>query len=148
MHTVKVFVTTVVALVLFAFGASAQESGILGAWRAEVSVLRSDGATVTPSRSEITLIFEAQNGQLLQGKKHWKDLEDHTGNVAGSEVREADEPFIGEIESDGRTVRLVEIEDSGMMFCSLRGADELEASYVESAPHAAVWSAVFHRVAQ
>jgi hypothetical protein len=148
MDMIKVFVTTVVALVLFAFGASAQESGILGTWQAEVSVLRSDGGTVTPSHTEITLMFEEQRGQLVQGKKHWKDLENHTGNVAGNEVREADEPFIGEIESDGRTVRMVEIEDNGMMFCRLLGQDELEASYIETSPHAAVWSAVFHRVAQ
>lgn len=148
MHTIKVFVTTVVALGLFAVGAGAQESGILGTWKAEVSVLRSDGGPVVPSRTEITLVFEEQNGRLVQGKKHWKDLEDRTGNVAGSEVREADEPFIGEIESDGQIVRLVETEDYGTMFCTLRGQDELEASYIEHYPHAAVWSAVFHRVTQ
>lgn len=147
MHEIKVFITTIIALVLFNVGASAQESDILGAWKAQITVLRSSNGTVEWSRAEITLMFEKQKGQLLQGKKHWRDLEHKTGNVAGKEVPEAEELFIGEIESDGRTVRIVETHDKGMMFCRMLGQDKLEVSYIEPHPYATVWTAIFHRAA-
>lgn len=97
---------------------------------------------------EMTLKIETPDGGLIKGNKHWKKLRGQGGNVAGVDMPEANEPFIGTIESDGQTVRMVEIEDYGLMFGRIIGPDKLEISYMEPHPHAVVWTAIFQRIAE
>jgi len=68
-----------------------------------------------------------------------------TGNVAGENVLSAEEPFIGTIDTDGVTLRLVEIDDSGMLFCGCLGPDRLEITYMETYPHAVIYTSVLTR---
>ena len=50
------------------------------------------------------------------------------------------------IDSDGAALRLVEVVDFGMLFFERLSADELEVTYLETAPHAVVFSAVLKKV--
>ena len=147
MAPLKFAVTTIMALILFAASASAEQASVLGTWKSDrVSVLRTSDGKVVPSASEVTLVFEAQNEQLIQGYKHWRDLNNQTGNVAGKEVRQAKEPFIGSVSANGRIVRMVETEDHGLMWARMVSEDKLQVTYIEPYPHATTWTAEFRRV--
>jgi hypothetical protein len=148
MHTLRNVLTALVTLLLLAGGASAQQPDISGTWKAEVQNLRPIDGKLVQSLLEMTLKIEAQDGGLIRGNKHWKKLRGQGGNVAGVDLPEANEPFIGTLESDGRTVRMVEINDYGLMFGRVIGPDKLEVSYMEPYPHAVAWTAIFQRIAE
>jgi len=148
MHTLRNVLTSLVTLLLLVGGASAQQPDISGTWKAEVRNLRPIDGELVQSLLEMTVKIEAQDGGLIRGNKHWKKLHGQGGNVAGVDLPEANEPFIGTLESDGRTVRMVEINDYGLRFGRVIGPDKLEISYMEPYPHAVAWTAIFHRIAE
>lgn len=138
-------VVALFALTAFASSAASEESDLVGVWKAKVIVaLQSDGKIVeTPRVMSITI--EQVNGSLLRGERTWSAESDVTGNVAGEDVLEASEPFIGAVEADGKTIHLVEVDDNGMMFCELLGPNELELTYMETDGNPVVYTAIFRR---
>ena len=76
------------------------------------------------------------------GYRTWAEV-DEPGNVEEDLVLEATEPFIGALSMDGRTLRLVEVDDDGLMFVSRVGDDALEFTDMEAAPHPIVYTAIF-----
>lgn len=132
-------------LALMAEGASAQQPNLLGTWTAELTILRASEGKVITSLNAYTFVFEEHAGPLLQGYKSWHDQTNQTGNVAGKEVLEAKEPFIGVIEAHGQTVRLVETEDYGQTVGRLLEDGTLELTYAEPYPNAVAWTGIFRR---
>lgn len=138
---------TFTSMALLTQGAHAEPPDILGTWEAEThTILESEGEIVDARRGKV-LVFEKQDGSLVQGFKAFKALDDEVSYVGNEAVLEAREPFIGTFEPDDVTIRLVELADAGPMVGELLSPDELQMSYIEGAPHPAVWSAVFQKVA-
>jgi hypothetical protein len=96
----------------------------------------------------MTIVIDKVEGALFYGHRTWKALTDDPGNVAGTDVLSATEPFIGAIDTDGVTLRIVETDDRGIMFGEVLGPKELEITYMESYPHAVVYTAVLKRKAE
>jgi len=127
-------------------GALAQESSLVGTWTAETKILlESEGALIEAPR-QLSFVIEDVDGQFVRGYRTWKaQVENQPGYVGNTPLEEAREPFIGTVSADGKSIRLVEVEDEGMMFCERTGPDEIEFTYMETAPHPVVYTAIFHR---
>ncbi|MEM7024228.1 MAG: hypothetical protein AAF637_16815 [Pseudomonadota bacterium] len=145
---------TALSGLLFALGLTlgvgvshAQQSEFLGTWSAEIEILLVADGEVAEVPRVMSIVVEEVDGSHVRGYRQWEALTDVPGNVGGESTLIAAEPFIGAIDSDGVTLHLVEIEDSGMMFAELLGPDELEFTYMEAAPHAVVYTAILQRQA-
>lgn len=123
----------------------ADDADFVGTWTGDITTLvELDGEVVNAPR-HYTIVIESAGPGLVRGVKHWTSKDGTPGDVAGSEVVEADEPLIGAVDADDPVLRLVEVEDSGTLTCELLGADYLEVTYIEPYPHAVVGTAVLHR---
>ena len=147
MRVRQLFVVSIFSLAVSAAPALAQKSDLIGTWTAKTTVLlETEGNKVVEAPREITFIIETVDGQLIRGYRRWMaKTPNQPGYVGETALHEAREPFIGSITSDGKHFRLVETEDDGMMFCERMGPDEFELTYLEAAPHAVAYTAVFHR---
>ena len=133
------------SLTLCATQASAEQSDLVGTWTTETTILlESEGKLIEAPRRH-TFVIEEVDGQLVRGYRTWAGQADEPGYVGDVPQNEAREPFIGTLSSDGQTLYLVETEDEGMIFCERIGADRIEMAYMESAPHAIVFTAVLER---
>jgi hypothetical protein len=137
--------TTIMALALSSATLHAQESSLLGTWSGEVEALLEVDGSITKGQRLMTLVIDEVDGSHIRGYRHWQSLDTKPGNVAGNPTLDASEPFIGALASDGVTLRLVETQDQGLLFCELLGPDQLEVSYMEAAPHAVAWTAILQR---
>ena len=126
--------------------AAAEQPDLIGTWRGEAIVLlQFKNETVQTTQSQI-LEFTHHEGQMVRGLHLWRALDlDVHGHVAGQHVRAASEPFIGVVGQDGKTIRMVEIEDPGMLFATVLGPNELEVEYLEAGERAVVWNAILKR---
>ena len=128
--------------------ASAQDVQLQGAWSGKASILLElDGQIVKVPRI-LSLVIETVDGQLLVGYRKWQAITDDPGNVAGVDVLSATEPFIGIIDSDGVTLRLVETDDPGVMIGEVLGVNSLEITYLEPYPHAVAYTVIMTRQAE
>jgi len=139
------WMTTIVALALGSATLRAEESSLLGTWSGEIEALLEVDGSIAKVQRVMTVVIEGIDGSHVRGFRQWQALDETPGNVAGDATLSAVEPFIGALDSDGVTLRLVEVEDPGFLFCELLGPDELEVSYMETAPHAVAWTAVLRR---
>ncbi|MEM7025645.1 MAG: hypothetical protein AAF637_24150 [Pseudomonadota bacterium] len=119
---------------------------LVGAWVGETIIaLQSEGTIVEAPRIH-TIVIEEVKGNLIRGFRTWRSPEDKDpGYVGNQPTTDASEPFIGALSSDGDALRLVEIEDSGILLGEILGPDEIEFTYLEAAPHPVVFSAVYRR---
>ena len=139
--TVAVF-----ALAISVSASGAQTSDLIGTWTAETTViLESDNDEIVEVPRSLTVEIESVNGFVVQGSRRWNASTDDPGYVEDDAVLRASEPFIGALSSDGKTLRLVEVDDQGMMFATRIGDDQIEITYMETAPHAVAYTAIFER---
>jgi len=125
----------------------AKSPDIIGTWSAEIEILMERDDEIVKVPRVMTIVIDKVEGALFYGRRTWKALTDDPGNVAGTDVLSATEPFIGAIDTDGVTLRIVETDDRGIMFGEVLGPKELELSYMESYPHAVVYTVVLKRKA-
>jgi hypothetical protein len=138
-------VAAIFAIAVPASPSMAQSSDLVGTWTAETTIiLESEGEIVEVPRV-LSIVIESVHGTVVQGARTWKAKTGNPGYVAEQSVLEAFEPFIGAVSSDGKTLRLVEVDDSGLMFATRIGDDQIDLTYMEAAPHAVAYSAIFHR---
>ncbi len=135
----------VVFLMAVAIPAGAQHADFVGRWSGELTVLLEVDDEIVQVPRIMNVVIEQVDGNLVRGYRHWQAVDDVPGNVDGVNVLDAREPFIGAIDSDGVTLRLVEVDDFGMLFFERLSAEELEVTYLETAPHAVVFSAVLRK---
>ena len=125
---------------------AAEPPDLIGVWQGEATVLlQHKGETEITTQRQI-LEITRQDGVLIRGIHRWK-AGDTTikGHVSGQHVTEAHEPFLGVIGQSGKTLRMVETEDPGMLFGILNGTDEMEVEYFEAGTNAVVWNAILRR---
>ena len=125
--------------------AFAQDSDLVGTWTASATVLLKSDGEVKKVTNSFTIVFQDVEGSSIQGIRTWKNESGDPGYVGDEATTEASEPFIGTVTSDGNTIRLVEVNDSGLLFGERLGADRIEFSYLEFAPHPVAWTAIFER---
>jgi hypothetical protein len=115
----RILATLVAALFTVAVSASAlsaQTSDLVGSWTAETTIiLESDDEIVEVPRT-LTIVIESVHGSVVQGTRTWKAVTPNPGYVEDESVLDASEPFIGALSSDGKTLRLAEVDDYGLMF--------------------------------
>lgn len=145
----RIFQPVAVAVFSLTVGATqavAQPLDLVGTWTSEMIIaLESEGEIVETPRVQ-SIVIEETNGNLLRGFRAWRSPEDdEPGYVGERETTSASEPFIGAVSSDGDTLRLVEIDDNRLLIGAVLGPDEIEFTYMEAAPHAVVYTAVFRR---
>lgn len=131
--------------VLCAAPAVAQTSDLAGTWTAEITIALESEEEIVEVQREWVFVIEEIDGSLVSGYHAWKAESDDPGYVENQSVLAASEPFLGAVSSDGKTLRLVEINDHGLLFGELIGPQELEVSYMETAPHAVAFTAVVRR---
>lgn len=122
------------------------ECDLTGTWVGEtVIILESQGQIVAAPRIH-TIVIEEVDGNLVQGFRTWRSPEDEDpGYVGDVATTDASEPFIGSLSADGDALHLVEFEDHGMLIGEVLGPDRIEFTYMEAAPHAVVYTAIYHR---
>ena len=138
------------ALVIIAFAQTinplrAQQSDIVGTWSGEITLLLKVNDEILEVPRQWSLVIEKADKSLIRGYHQWKAVTDDPGNVAGESVLVATEPIIGAVDTDGVTLRFVETADSGILFAELLAPDKLEATYMETHPHAVIFTTVLRR---
>ena len=125
---------------------AAEPPDLIGVWQGEATVLLQHKGETEMTTQRQFLEITQQDGVLIRGIHKWK-AGDATikGHVSGQHVTEAHEPFLGVIGQSGKTLRMVETEDPGMLFGILNGTDEMEVEYFESGTNAVVWNAILRR---
>ena len=149
MKLLKRMLALAIFLALAPNPAEAEPPNLIGRWQGEATVLlQFKTETVQTSQMQILEITH-HDGQMIRGLHLWAALEDGIyGNVAGEHVVEASEPVIGVVGQDGKTIRMVEIDDPGMLFATVLGPNELEVEYLEAGETAVVWNAILRRVSE
>ncbi|MCG8546272.1 MAG: hypothetical protein MJE12_18900 [Alphaproteobacteria bacterium] len=104
-------VFAIFSIALCALQAKAQHPKLVGTWTAKADIMLELGAKVVKVPREISIKIDKINGTFFTGSRTWKALTDDPGYVTNANVLGATEPFIGTIESDGVTLRLVETDD-------------------------------------
>jgi hypothetical protein len=146
MRILATLVAALFAVAISASTSSAQTSDLVGTWTAEATVvMESDDDEIIEVPNTFTIVIESVNGFVVQGTRTWKAVNDDAGFVDEDAVLQATEPFIGALSSDGKTLHLVEVDDHGLMFATRIGDDQIELTYMEAAPHAVAYTAIFDR---
>ncbi len=143
------FAQQCLVLAMFAIcssGASAQTPDLVGTWtgNAVVALETENGIVETPRI--LSIVVEEMHGNQLRGYRTWKSTEGvDPGYVGDQPTTGASEPFIGTVSSDGDTLRLVETEDRGILLGEVLGPNEIELTYLETAPHPVAYTAIYRR---
>jgi len=147
MRVCQLFVVSIFSLAVSAAPSLAQNSDLVGTWTTKTKVLlETEGGKIVEAPREMSFVIEKVNGQLVRGYRTWMaKIPNQPGYVGETPLKEAREPFIGSVTSDGKSIRLVETEDNGMLFCERMGPDAIELTYMEAAPHPVVYSTILHR---
>jgi len=126
--------------------AAGETPNLIGSWQGEATVLLQHKGETEMTTQHQTLEITQQDGVLIRGIHSWRAGDVAVkGHVSGQHVVEAHEPFLGAIGQSGRTLRMVETDDPGMLFGVLNGTDEMEVEYFESGTNAVVWNAILRR---
>ncbi|MCP4381638.1 MAG: hypothetical protein GY798_09530 [Hyphomicrobiales bacterium] len=144
MRIVTTLVAAMFAVAVSASTSSAQTSDLVGTWTAEATIILESDDEIVEVPRVLSIVIESVHGSVVQGARTWKAETENPGYVEEESVLEASEPFIGALSADG-TLRLVEVDDHGLMFATRIGDDQIELTYMESAPHAVAYTAIFHR---
>jgi hypothetical protein len=145
MRIVKSMALAATLIAAVSMQSRADDQDFVGTWTGEIIFLvELDGKIIEAPRHWIVVIEKVEDG-LVSGFNHWTSKDATPGNVAGVNVLDAAEPVIGTVDADDPVIRLVETDDYGTLLCELLGPDELEATYMESYPHAVVGTTVLHR---
>ncbi|WP_372574775.1 hypothetical protein [Ruegeria jejuensis] len=146
----KLLVGVFVSMMFFlhVVDAQAQDSqSFVGTWTGETTILLDTGKKIIEAPRQQSIIITEADGNLLRGYRTWSALEeDQQGFVGSVPTSDAQEPFIGVIMSNGTTIRMVETEDGGLMFCELISPDQIEMTYMEAAPHAVIYTTVYKKI--
>jgi hypothetical protein len=145
MRLVATLTIALVAATLSAGVSKGQTSDLIGTWTAEATVIMQSDDGVVEVPNEFVLEIESVNGLVLRGSRTWRAGNNEPGYVGEETFVEATEPFIGALSQDGQTLRLGEVDDNGLMFATRHGDDMIELTYMEAAPHAIAYTAVFSR---
>ncbi|MEM1130641.1 MAG: hypothetical protein AAGH83_08980 [Pseudomonadota bacterium] len=119
---------------------------LVGTWVGATTILlMSEGQIVEAPRIH-TIVIEEVSGNLIKGFRTWRSpTDDDPGYVGDLPTTDAMEPFFGSISADGDGLHLVEYADHGMLIGKVLGPNAIEFTYMEAAPHAVVYSAVYTR---
>ena len=145
MRIVQFAAAALVLMVISAVQPRAEQPDLLGSWSAQAEILLERNDEIVKVPRMLTMVIDRVDGNLFFGRRLWEALTDDPGNVAGRDVLEASEPFIGAIDSDGVTLRIVETDDPGIMFGELLGPNRMEITYMESYPHAVIYTVILIR---
>lgn len=121
---------------------------LVGTWRADTIVLLESEGELVEAEREFSFVIESISGSLVRGFRTWKatDPAEQTGYVGDDKVTEAQEPFIGVLSSDGKTIHMVETQDRGTIITNVLSTDQIEVTYFENAPHPVVHTGIYDRV--
>lgn len=110
---------------------------LLGTWiDSNRVVLHVKGKTHAKAGLRVT----EQEGPYFRGIHFWEivEKENPPHTVGGKKVHTAEEPILGVIGFDGKTIYMVEHDDWGMKFARLVEPDKMEVVYMEAGPGAAI----------
>ena len=141
----QVLVAMMVVFLVFTV-AAAEDAGqvipnLVGKWVGAYKVFSPRGVV----ESTNVLTVTEQDGPYFRGNHFWtvikgpKDLITQHGKVVSSEK----EPIIGVIDFDGKTVRIVEKDDTGRFDGRLAEPNRMELVHTEAGAEAFVYRAVF-----
>jgi hypothetical protein len=96
---------------------------------------------------KVVMKITEQNGAHFKGVRLWEHDPKHepTFDAGGKKTHKAEEPILGIIGFDGKTIYAVEHGDWGVFHWRLVDPDTIESIYVESGPNAAIGRAIFKR---
>ncbi len=88
----------------------------------------------------IELRITEQDGAYFRGVNAWEhtDAKEALTEFEGKRIASAEEPFVGVIGWDGKTLYIAEHGDTGYIHAYLEGPDTMKAVYTESGPNALV----------
>lgn len=129
---------------LSAAGNAETPPDLRGAWKGTGEVYYPDAVKKIDTELNIT----EQDGWYFKGTRGWKLVdppEKPLGYIMNTPVNEADEPFLGVVGFDGKSLTLVENGDLGTMKAVLAGEDKMEFLYYEPGEHPLVFRLVLTR---
>ncbi|MFO1067825.1 MAG: hypothetical protein U1E14_04795 [Geminicoccaceae bacterium] len=113
-----------------------------GVWVAEATCRNADKIARTTQKLE----FFEQDGQLVKANLSYVTAGNaNIGETQGRAVGTATEPVIGAIAADGKTVRLAEVGDDGMIILEGVGPEGFSATYIEAGDHPLACVSVYRR---
>lgn len=130
------------------FPSAAEDAGtppdLKGTWKGTGEVYYPDAVKKIDTELKVT----GQDGWYFKGARGWKLVdppEKPLGYIMNDPVNKADEPFLGVIGFDGKSLTLVENGDWGMMKAKLVEENKMEFLYFESGEHPLVFRLVLTR---
>lgn len=130
------------------FVSAAEDAGtppdLRGTWKGTGEVYYPD----TVKKIDIELNVTEQNGWYFKGARGWKLVdppEKPLGYIMNDPVNKADEPFLGVVGFDGKSLTLVENGNWGMMKAALSGENTMNLLYYETGEHPLVFRIVLNR---
>ena len=147
-NTTDILSAALCLLLLLPFAAAAQDTetppDLKGAWKGTADVYYPDAVKKIDTELKVT----GQDGWYFKGARGWKLVdppEKPLGYIMNDPVNKADEPFLGVIGFDGKSLTLVENGDWGMMKAKLVEENKMEFLYFESGEHPLVFRLVLTR---
>lgn len=141
MRIIATGVTVAVSLVVMCCAAMAGEDGkslpnLVGTWTGVSKSFFTNGARQATRELKIT----EQDGPYFRGIWSWKNIDkgEALGEVGGKRVTEANEPVVGVIGFDGKTIHVAEKDDWGRLYIRLKDPNTIQLIYAEVGPAAKV----------
>ena len=117
---------------------------LVGTWHcAELKAYFHKGSRLSTDGLRVT----EQDGAYFRGVHFWEHPEkkEAVAHVGGKPVTKASEPIMGVIGFDGKTIYIVEHDDTGVFHCRLTDPDTIEVVYVEAGFAAAIGRYIWKR---
>jgi hypothetical protein len=135
-------IAIIICLMLIGYTAAGAEDAksfpnLLGTWiDANRVILHVKGKT----HAKCGLRVFKQEGPYFRATHFWEltDKKNPPHTVGGKRVHTAEEPILGVIGFDGKTIYMVEHNDWGMKFARLIEPNKMEVVYMEAGPGAAI----------
>ena len=135
-------------LAVLPFASAAQDAGtppdLKGVWKGTADVYYPDAV----KKLDTELNVSEQDGWYFKGTRGWKLVdppEKPLGYIMNDPVNKADEPYLGVVGFDGKSLTLVENGDWGVMKGALTDGDTMELIYAEPGDHPLVFRIVLKR---
>lgn len=147
-NTTDILSAALCLLLLLPFAAAAQDTetppDLKGVWKGTADVYYPDAV----KKLDTELNVSEQDGWYFKGTRGWKLVdppEKPLGYIMNDPVNKADEPYLGVVGFDGKSLTLVENGDWGVMKGALVDGDTMELIYAESGDHPLVFRIVLKR---
>ncbi len=135
-------------LAVLPFASAAQDAGappdLKGVWKGTADVYYPDAV----KKLDTEINVSEQDGWYFKGTRGWKLVdppEKPLGYIMNDPVNKADEPYLGVVGFDGKSLTLVENGDWGVMKGALVDSNTMELIYAEPGDHPLVFRIVLKR---